>query len=131
KVLVISHDGHEESYDVVDINLAITVTNMRDGPIRIKANGVLFSEPDLELFYNELLPGQWIEMKIKGKVECDAPSQSCSKYVGRGASIGARWYERKLTHRVDGCNVSQGNFVRRQLATKLFEVALRERTDPE
>jgi hypothetical protein len=126
KVVRTSSDGKQEGYEVVDLGLALGTGRNRAAPVSLKAAGVLFADPELSAGGIELPPGQWVDIKIKGKAECSNTGSLCDDIVGDDhAELVARWYERVATHRIDGCNEDHGNFVRRELESKPLRIAVR------
>ena len=98
----------------------------RTAPVSLKASGALFADPDLNVGGMELLPGHWVDIRIKGAVECAFTGPICIDFAADGnGELVTRWYERVATHRVDGCDEDHGNFVKRELESVPLRVAVR------
>ncbi|MFZ0774616.1 MAG: hypothetical protein WCA49_12240 [Candidatus Sulfotelmatobacter sp.] len=129
KVVRTSSDGKEEGYEVVDLILALGAGRHRTAPVSLKAAGALFADPELAAGGIELPPGQWVDVKIKGKAECANTGSLCDNIVADDeGELVARWYERVSAHRINGCDEDHGNFVRRELESKPLRVAVRPPT---
>ena len=121
-----SADGKEESYEVVDISLRLGTGSKRGNPEFLKAAGVLFAHFDLTSSYLELPPGGWADIRIKGRVECGYSGVLCNNFEPDDkGELGAWWYQRERTHRIDGCEENHGNYVIRELDSKPLPVVVR------
>jgi hypothetical protein len=123
KTVVVSSDGTEESHVIADIYLHLQTSSKRD--ITLNASAELFGNYDLPWTYVVLKPGEWVNIKLKGKVECD-PEGSCGK-IKPGDTFGliAEWGEREVTHAVKGCTEERGNNPVRALHSASSPVAVR------
>jgi hypothetical protein len=125
RVTRISESGQEESYEAADIALILKSADGKQKIVWLDAGGVLFAHPELKSSYLELQPGQWADVKIKGKLACAQEDLPCSK-IGPDPHglLTAWWYQRELTHQVHDCNDDHGNTVIRELDSKELPVVV-------
>lgn len=126
RVTHMSADGKEESYEVVDINLRLGTDIKHGSPAWLKAAGVLFARSDGASGHLDLPAGSWAEIRIKGKLTCGQSGVLCKDFEpDEKAELSAWWYEREMTHRVDGCKEDHGSYVIRELDSKPLLVVVR------
>jgi hypothetical protein len=126
RVLRTSSDGTEEKYEVGDISFRLATGKKRGIPVYLDSGGALFADPDDKKSYLSLAPGRWLDIKIHAKAECGL--QNCVAHIqpDQKAVLTAWWYERVLTHRVDGCREIHGSVEVRQLDSAPFTIEVRE-----
>ncbi|HVP53568.1 MAG TPA: hypothetical protein VMU45_01135 [Candidatus Eisenbacteria bacterium] len=113
RVQQVSADGKEEGYEVVDLSVDL---DQGKGPIDLKAAGALFDDPRVPSSFLDVPPVAWVEAKISGTLECGLSGPLCGKFrAGTAGKLTARWYQRRLVHRISSCNEDYGNFVVREL----------------
>jgi hypothetical protein len=96
--------GSSEEYEVADVNFRLRTTGNKRAPMPIESEGALFAQPGDAATYLPLQPGQWVEMKIKGSVECALDECPGNLAPDERADLTAWWYQRVLTHQVKDCN---------------------------
>jgi len=125
RVTRMATDGKEEGYEAVDISLQLGTGSQRGNRVFLKAAGALFANFDLPSSYLDLPPESWADLKIAGRIECRNTGGLCSNFErDERGELGASWYERQVTHRVDGCAEEHGNFVVRELESKIRPVTV-------
>ena len=125
RVTRISASGQEESYEAADIALILKSADGKQKIVWLDAGGVLFAHPELKSSYLELSPGQWADIKVKGKLTCTQEDLPCSKIVpDPHGLLSAWWYQRELTHQVHDCNDDHGNTVIREMNSKELPVVV-------
>lgn len=125
----VSANGEEEDFEVADIALRLSSGREQIAPVWLSGAGSLFARPGIESSYVRVEPGQWVDVKIRARVQCSNEGLPCGKIVAdRHASLTAWWYQRQLTHRIHGCNENHGNFVIRELDSKALRVVVAQAT---
>ena len=122
QVLHSSADATEEKYEVGDISLRLLSGKPHGIPIYLNSAGALFANPDDKASYLALQPGKWLEIKLHARVECGM--QNCMGEIrpDKKAELSAWWYQRVLSHKVNGCEETHGSFTVRQLDSAPFTV---------
>ncbi|HUK24746.1 MAG TPA: hypothetical protein VLV49_09210 [Terriglobales bacterium] len=127
----ISQDGKEESYEVADVTFWLKTGNKSQPAVFLQSEGALFANPADRATYLELAPGGWVEIKMKGVVECGLPECAGHIQADDHAILTAWWYQRVLTHRVDGCNEQHSSSSVRELDSIPFPVVVRPAAESE
>ena len=125
RVTRISESGQEEKYEAADIALILKSADAKQRVVWLDGGGVLFGNSDLKSSYLELPPGQWAEIKVKGKLACTQEDLPCAKILPDAHGLmTAWWYQRELTHQVHDCNDDHGNTVIREVNSKELPVVV-------
>jgi hypothetical protein len=126
RMLRTSADGTEEKYEVGDISFRLATGRKRGIPVYLDSGGALFADPDNKSSYLSLAPGNWLDIKLHARAECGL--QNCVAHIEPDdkAVLTAWWYERVLTHRVDGCREVHGSVEVRELDSAPFSVEVKE-----
>jgi hypothetical protein len=120
---VMRSSGDEESYDVVDLYLRLGTAGV--SPVTLKSAGVLFADVELNKGSIKLAPGEWVEVRIRGRVQCGLTGTLCGALgPDKNGRLVARWHERVLTHSMHGCEIKSGNFERRELSSEPYYVTV-------
>jgi hypothetical protein len=127
-VLRTSTDGTEEKYEVGDISLRLMTGKARGIPVYLNSAGALFADPDNKSSYLSLAPGNWLDIKLHARVECGLDNCVSDIHPDNKAVLTAWWYERILTHRVNGCEETHGSSEVRELDSAPFAVVVRNPT---
>jgi hypothetical protein len=127
KVLRSAADATEEKYEVGDISFRLTTAKPHAIPIYLNSAGALFANPEDKTSYLALEPGKWLDIKLHARMECGMENclgeiQPDSKTV-----LTAWWYQRVLSHKVNGCEETHGSLTVRELDSAPYTV---EVTDP-
>jgi hypothetical protein len=130
QVTRISADGKQESYEVADVTFRLKTGKKSQAPMFLQSDGALFANPADHATYLELAPGRWVDVKLKGMVECGLPECPGRIQADDHAIMTAWWYQRVLTHKVDGCNEDHGSSSVRELDSGPFPVVVRASTAP-
>jgi hypothetical protein len=126
RVLRTSSDGSEEKYEVGDVSFRLVSGKPRSIPVFLDSGGALFADPDDTKSYLSLAPGNWMEIKIHGAVECGLEHCVSDIHPDDKAVLTAWWYERVLTHRIHGCEETHGSQKVRELDSAPFPVVVVE-----
>jgi hypothetical protein len=124
KVVHASADGSEEQYEVADVNFRLRTTGNQRAPMPLETEGALFAHPDNAASYLQLGPGQWVELKAKGTVECALDECPGNLVADERATLTAWWYQRVLTHHVKDCNDDHSSRQIRQVESAPFPVVV-------
>lgn len=127
-VLRTSVDGTEEKYEVGDISLRLTSGQARGIPVYLNSAGALFADPDNKASYLSLAPGNWLDIKFHARVECGLEDCESEIQPDNKAVLTAWWYQRVLTHKVNGCEESHGSLEVRELDSAPFAVVVKNPT---
>jgi len=122
QVLRSSADATEEKYEVGDISFRLTTGKPHGIPIYLNSAGALFANPDDKASYVALEPGKWLEIKLHARVECGMENCMGEIQPDSKAVLTAWWYQRVLSHRVNGCEETHGSFTVRELDSSPFTV---------
>jgi hypothetical protein len=115
RVVRVSPDGKEEMYEVADVTFRLKTGAKHRAPMFLESAGALFAHPDDEASYVKLDPGRWVDVKLKGVLTCGLPECPDDAVPDDHAVLTAWWYQRILTHKVEGCSEDHGSSVVRQL----------------
>jgi hypothetical protein len=115
RVVRISPDGKEEMYEVADVTFRLKTGAKRRTAMFLESAGALFAHPEDEASYIKLDPGRWVDVKLKGVLTCGLPECPDDAVPDDHAVLTAWWYQRILTHKVEGCSEDHGSSVVRQL----------------
>lgn len=123
-------DGLEEKYEVGDVSFRLASGKSHATPIFLNTDGALFASPEEKDSYISLGPGQWLDIRLRAVVECGF--ENCSAKINSDAHgvLTALWYQRVLTHKVDGCNEIHGSVKVREVDSGPFVVAVRSAKSP-
>jgi hypothetical protein len=130
KLTQVSGDAAEEKYEVGDISFRLATGKKRAVPIFLNSAGALFANPDDKNTYVSLAPGNWMDIKLKATVECGLQSCDATIHPDEHAALTAWWYQRVLTHRVQGCNENHGSLKVRTLDSPPLDVRVRNSATP-
>lgn len=119
-----SADATEEKYEVGDVSFRLLSGKSRRIPTFLSSRGALFANPDDHRSYLSLEPGSWLELKLKGTVECGVEECLGEIQPDNKAVLTAWWYQRVLTHRVNGCNEAHGSSTIREVDSAPLEVVV-------
>ena len=124
QVTRISPDGQAEAYEVADVTFRLKTGNKSRAPLFLESNGALFASPEDHASYARLAPGQWVDIKLSGKVVCGLPECPAHAVPDEHAILTAWWYQRVLTHKVEGCKENHGSRTVRELDSVPFPVVV-------
>jgi len=127
RVLRVSVDSAAEQYEVGDVSFRLLTGKDRRTPVFLNTSGALFADPEDKSSYLPLEPGNWIEIKEEGLVECGLEDCLGEIHPDNKAEITAWWYQRVLSHRINGCNETHGSAKVREADSAPFAVAVRNR----
>ena len=128
QVLRVSADNAAEQYEVGDVSFRLLTGKDHRTPVFLNTSGALFANPEDKSSYLPLEPGNWLEIKIEGRVECGLEDCIGEIHPDGKAELTAWWYQRVLTHRIDGCNETHGSAKVREADSAPFPVAIRNPT---
>jgi hypothetical protein len=128
RVLRTSSDGTEEKYEVGDISLRLMTGKARGIPVYLNSAGALFADPDDKATYLSLAPSNWVDIKLHARVECGLDECVSEIQPDNKAVLTAWWYQRVLTHRVNGCDETHGSMKVRELDSAPFSVVVKNPT---
>jgi hypothetical protein len=115
-------DATEEKYEVGDISFRLTTGKPHGIPIYLNSAGALFASPDDKASYVALEPGKWLEIKLHARVECGMESCMGEIQPDSKAVLTAWWYQRVLSHKVNGCEETHSSVTVRELDSSPFRV---------
>jgi hypothetical protein len=122
QVLRSSANATEEKYEVGDISFRLMTGNPHGIPIYLDSAGALFANPDDKASYLALEPGKWLEIKLHARVECGMENCMGEIQPDSKGVLTAWWYQRVLSHKVNGCEETHGSFTVRELDSTPFTV---------
>ena len=121
----VGNGADQEEYEAVDIALRLKSGTNQKAPVWLNTSGALFAHPEVQSTYVVLKPSEWVDVKLRGKVECGHEGLPCGKIVpDKRATLSAWWYQRQLIHSIHGCDENYGNSVIRELESKPQQVAV-------
>jgi hypothetical protein len=98
RVLRISADTAFEEYEVGDVSFRLLTGKDHRTPVFLNSSGALFANPEEKSSYLPLEPGNWLEIKIEGRVECGLEDCLGEIRPDAKALINDWWYHRVLSH---------------------------------
>ena len=122
QVLRAPANATEEKYEVGDISFRLMTGKPHGIPIYLNSAGALFANPDDKASYFALEPGKWLEIKLHARVECGMENCMGEIQPDSKGVLTAWWYQRVLSHKVNGCEEIHGSFTVRQLDSAPFTV---------
>lgn len=120
-----SADGTEEKYEVGDISFRLLTGKTNGIPVYLESSGALFADPDDKSSYISLQPGNWLVMKLHARVECGLSNCVGEIRPDDKAVLTAWWYQRILSHKVNGCDEVHGSLKVRELDSEPFTVSVK------
>lgn len=123
-------DNMEEKYEVGDVSFRLASGKDHSSPIFLNTAGALFASPEEKDSYIALGPGQWLDIRLQAVVECGFENCSAKINPDSHGVLTALWYQRVLTHKVEGCNESHGSVKVREVDSAPFVVAVRSAKSP-
>jgi hypothetical protein len=120
-----SADATEEKYEVGDISFRLATGKSHGIPVYLNSAGALFANPDDKASYVALEPGKWLEIKLHARVECGMEDCMGEIQPDSKAVLTAWWYQRVLSHKVNGCEETHGSFTVRELDSSPFTVEVK------
>lgn len=131
QVTKISQDGKAEAYEVADVTFRLQTGNKSHPPLFLDSEGALFASPDDRSSYLSLDPGHWVDIKLSGKVVCGLPECPAHAQPDDHGILTAWWYQRVLTHKVEGCKEDHGSHTVRELDSGMFPVVVHKAAQEE
>jgi hypothetical protein len=128
RALRTSSDRTEEKYEVGDISLRLMTGKAQGIPVYLNSSGALFADPDDKTTYLSLAPGKWLDIKLHARVECGLDNCVSDIQPDNNAVLTAWWYQRILSHRVNGCEETHGSSKIRELDSAPFTVVVKSPT---
>ncbi len=125
QIMRTSAEGNEETYEVGDITFRLATDPKHTAPVFLSSAGALFANPNDASSYVTLKPGNWLELKLRGAVQCGAAQCLGGIQPDNKAVLSAWWYQRLLTHRISGCEETHGSHNIRELDSLPFSVEVR------
>jgi hypothetical protein len=125
RVLRVSADSSAEKYEVGDVSFRLMTGKDHHTPIFLNSAGALFANPDDPSSYLPLEPGNWLEVKVEGTVECGLEDCLGDIRPDNKGVLTAWWYQRVLSHKIDGCNETHGSAKVREASSAPFAVVIR------
>jgi len=125
RVLRTSADRSEEKYEVGDISFRLMTGKRRGVAVYLDSAGALFADPDDKGSYISLAPGNWLDIKLHARVECGLENCVGNLQPDDKAALTAWWYQRVLTHRVNGCDETHGSHTVREVDSAPFTVVVK------
>lgn len=132
QVTRMAKDGASEKYEVADVSFRLVSGKKTRLPFFLQTDGALFADPETHAGYVDLKPGNWLDFKVNGSVACGLPECPGDIEPDVHAKLSAWWYQRVLTHSVQGCNEDHSSSLVRQLdsAPRTVSVAKPEPLQP-
>jgi len=118
--------GTEEKFEVGDITFRLGTGDHHGAPVFLSSSGALFANPDDETSYVTLKPGNWVELTIHGSVQCGAAQCLGGIQPDKKAVLTAWWYQRVLTHKVNGCEETHGSYNVREVDSAPLTIQVNE-----
>ena len=112
----------EEKYEVGDISFRLMTGKAHGIPIYLNSAGALFANPEDQGTYLALDPGKWLEIKLHARMECGMENCLGEIQPDSKAVLTAWWYQRVLSHMVNGCEETHGSLTVRELDSAPFTV---------
>jgi len=109
-----SADGTEQ-YEVADVSFRLAAVGKSGPATPLESEGALFAQPSDSATYLSVAPGQWVQITLKGTVACGLLHCVGDIKPTEHAMLTAWWYQRVLTHRVNGCTENHGAYTVREL----------------
>jgi hypothetical protein len=125
RVLGVVTDSTEEKYEVGDVSFRLMTGKDHRTPVFLNSGGALFANPDDESSYLPLEPGNWLEIKLEGIVECGLEDCLGEIRPDNKAALTAWWYQRVLSHRINGCDETHASAKVREASSAPFSVGIR------
>lgn len=125
RVVAVSTDSSEEKYEVGDVSFRLMTGKDHRTPVFLNSGGALFANPDDKSNYLPLEPGNWLEIKSEGIVECGLEDCLAEIRPDNKAALTAWWYQRVLSHRINGCDETHASAKVREASSAPFSVAIR------
>jgi hypothetical protein len=125
RVLGVATDSTEEKYEVGDVSFRLMTGKDHRTPVFLNSGGALFANPDDQSSYLPLEPGNWLEVKLEGIVECGLEDCLAEIRPDNKAALTAWWYQRVLSHRINGCDETHASAKVREASSAPFPVAIR------
>lgn len=117
-------DESEEKYEVADVSFRLATGKDHRTPIFLSSAGALFADPNDKNTYVTLAPGNWLQIKLRGVVECGAAKCLGALEADSDGVLTAWWYQRVLTHKVSGCDENHGSIDVREVDSAPFRVVV-------
>jgi hypothetical protein len=114
----------EEKYEVADVSFRLATGKDHRTPIFLISAGALFADPNNRSTYVTLAPGNWLEVKLRGVVECGAAKCLGALEADSAGVLTAWWYQRVLTHKVSGCEENHGSINVREVDSAPLRVVV-------
>jgi hypothetical protein len=124
QVVRVSKDGKQEIYEVADVAFRLKTGDKKRAPMFLQSEGALFAHPDDHANYLALAPGRWVDIKLKGAVVCGLSDCLIEAEADDHAVLTAWWYQRVLTHHVEGCHEDHGAYTVRELDSSPYPLAI-------
>jgi hypothetical protein len=118
----VSSDGATASHQEVGLLLRLESAG-KSNSVGGKVN--LYANPVLGWSYVDLAPGNWVTIRLVGRVHC-ADDSSCKEIrPDRHAKLSARWFEYLYQRTVKNCVPSETNLTSRKIDSRPVSVALK------
>jgi hypothetical protein len=117
-------ENAEERYEVADVSFRLATDKAHHAAIFLTTIGALFADPDDTKTYVSLAPGNWIDIKLQGTVECGAAKCLGPLQADSDGVLTAWWYQRVLTHTVKKCDENHGAYTVREIDSSPFKVVV-------
>jgi len=118
-----SADGSEQ-YEVADVDFHLATTGKTGPAMPLETEGALFAHPSNPATYFTVEPGRWVDIILKGTVACGISHCIGEVKADEHATLTARWYQRLLTHQVNGCNEDHGAYTVREVDSAPIQIAV-------
>jgi hypothetical protein len=125
RVLGVSTESTEEKYEVGDVSFRLMTGKDHRTPVFLNSGGALFANPDDKSSYLPLEPGNWLEIKLEGIVECGLEDCLSEIRPDNKAALTAWWYQRVLSHRINGCDETHASAKVREASSTPFSIGIR------
>jgi len=125
RVLGVSTDSTEEEYEAGDVSFRLMTGKDHRTPVFLNSGGALFANPEDKSSYLPLEPGNWLEIRLEGIVECGLEDCLGEIRPDNKATLTAWWYQRVLSHRINGCDETHASAKVREASSAPFSVAIR------
>ncbi len=118
----VSTDGATASHQEVGLLLRLESAG-KSNSIGDEVN--LYANPVLGWSYVDLAPGNWVTIRLVGRVHCGDDSTCKEIRPDRHAKLTARWFEYLYQRTVKDCIPSETNLTTRKMDSKPVSVALK------